>query len=123
VKNPFKGIIARAIETLYACEEALRVISQYEQPEKDYIDMEEEGHFTLEKDEIGYFQFGLVQGRIDYRIEKVGGIERLEFSWEGQDENDEALGRGWAVIKNDHIEGRFYFHLGDNSFFKAEKLK
>jgi sulfhydrogenase subunit alpha len=40
VKNPFKGIIARAIETLYACEEALRVIGQYELPEKDYIEME-----------------------------------------------------------------------------------
>ena len=75
--------------------------------DQDFIDMEIEGHFTFEKDEIGYFQFGLVQGRIDYRIEKVGKIERLEFSWEGQDENDEALGRGWAVIKNDHIEAGF----------------
>ncbi len=91
-----------------------------EMRDQDFIDMEAEGHFTFEKDEIGYFQFGLVQGQIDYRIEKVGKIERLEFSWEGQDENDEALGRGWAVIKNDHFEGRFYFHLGDNSSFKAK---
>lgn len=32
-KNPFKSIIARSIETLYACEEALRIIQNYEQPE------------------------------------------------------------------------------------------
>ena len=91
--------------------------------DQEFIDMETEGHFSFGKDEIGSFQFGLVQGRIDYRIEKVGETERLEFSWEGQDENDEALGRGWAVIMDDHIEGRFYFHLGDNSWFKAKKYK
>jgi hypothetical protein len=66
--------------------------------------------------------FGLIQGQIDFRIEKVGVIERLEFSWEGQDENNEALGRGWAIIKNNFLVGRFYFHLGDNSAFKAKKL-
>ncbi len=31
-RNPFKGIIVRAVETLYACEEALRIISVYEPP-------------------------------------------------------------------------------------------
>ncbi len=91
--------------------------------DQDFIDLETEGHFTFEKDEIGYFQFGLVQGRIDYRIEKIGEIERLEFSWEGQDENDAALGRGWAVLKNDYIEDRFYVYLGDNSSFKAKIYK
>ena len=91
--------------------------------DKDFIDMETEGYFHFEKDEMGHFQFGLVQGQIDYRIEKVGEIERLEFSWQGQDEDDAALGRGWAIIKSDYIEGRFYFHLGDNSAFKAKKIK
>jgi len=59
---------------------------------QDFIDMETEGYFSFETEELGCFQFGLVQGRIDYRIEKIGDIERLEFTWEGQDENDEALG-------------------------------
>ena len=31
--NPFKSIIVRTIETLYACEEALRIIGEYEMPE------------------------------------------------------------------------------------------
>jgi coenzyme F420-reducing hydrogenase alpha subunit len=30
--NPFKSIIVRCIETLYACEEALRIIDAYEEP-------------------------------------------------------------------------------------------
>jgi hypothetical protein len=91
--------------------------------DKDFIDMETEGYFLFGDDEMGDFQFGLVQGQIDYRIEKAGEIERLEFSWEGQDEDDERHGRGWTVIKDDCIEGRFYFHFGDNSSFKARKIK
>jgi coenzyme F420-reducing hydrogenase alpha subunit len=39
VRNPFKSIIARAIETLYACEEALRIIDQYEMPEKPAVEV------------------------------------------------------------------------------------
>jgi sulfhydrogenase subunit alpha len=30
--NPFKGIVVRAVELLYACEEALRIIAEYKQP-------------------------------------------------------------------------------------------
>jgi sulfhydrogenase subunit alpha len=37
--NPFKSIIARSIETLYACDEALRIIKQYAPPEKPYVDI------------------------------------------------------------------------------------
>ena len=98
-------------------------IIEMEMWDQDFIDMETEGYFCFETEELGRFQFGLVQGRIDYRLEEIGNIERLEFTWEGQDENDEALGRGWAIIKNNHIEGRFYFHLGDDSWFKAQKYK
>ncbi len=31
--NPFKSIIVRSVETVYACEEALRIIEQYEPPD------------------------------------------------------------------------------------------
>lgn len=33
VRNPFKSIVVRAIETVYACDEALRIIDGYEPPE------------------------------------------------------------------------------------------
>ena len=92
-----------------------------EQWDQEYIDMETEGYISFEEDDIGLFQFGLVKGQIDYRIEKYDGSEKIEFSWQGQDENDEVSGRGWAVIKNNHLEGRFYFHMGDDSWLKAKK--
>jgi sulfhydrogenase subunit alpha len=31
-RNPFQSIVVRAVETLYACDEALRIIDQYEPP-------------------------------------------------------------------------------------------
>ena len=62
-------------------------IIEMEMWDQDFIDMETEGRFIFEKNQLGSFQFGLVQGQIDYRIEKIGEIERLEFSWEGQNEN------------------------------------
>jgi coenzyme F420-reducing hydrogenase alpha subunit len=39
-RNPFQGIIVRAVETLYACEEALRIITELEIPEKPFVNVE-----------------------------------------------------------------------------------
>ncbi len=39
-QNPFKSIIVRGIEVLYACDEALRIINQYEKPEKPAIEIQ-----------------------------------------------------------------------------------
>lgn len=36
-RNPFKSIIVRSIEIVYACDEALRIIDQYEKPEKPSV--------------------------------------------------------------------------------------
>ncbi|MGV7221961.1 MAG: Ni/Fe hydrogenase subunit alpha [Nitrospinales bacterium] len=37
-RNPFKSIIVRSIETLYACDEALRIIESYQKPEQPFIE-------------------------------------------------------------------------------------
>jgi sulfhydrogenase subunit alpha len=39
-RNPFKSIIVRSVETLYAFDEALRIIEQYETPEQAAIDVQ-----------------------------------------------------------------------------------
>jgi len=39
VRNPFKSIVVRAVETLYACDEAIRIIDQYEPPERAYLEV------------------------------------------------------------------------------------
>lgn len=36
VHNPFKSIIVRCVEMVYACDEALRIINQYEMPDRPY---------------------------------------------------------------------------------------
>ena len=38
--NPFKSIIVRCVETLYAVEEALRILENYEDPEQPAVDFE-----------------------------------------------------------------------------------
>ncbi|MBW2000081.1 MAG: Ni/Fe hydrogenase subunit alpha [Deltaproteobacteria bacterium] len=38
-ENPFKSIIARAIETLHACDEALHVIQSYEAPDEPFVEI------------------------------------------------------------------------------------
>ncbi len=97
-------------------------IVEMEMWSQDFVDMEVEGFFLFDKDNLGLFQFGLVQGRIDYRIEVIGEVKRLEFSWEGQDDSDVRSGRGWAVVNDDCMEGQFLLHLGDESWFRAKKV-
>jgi coenzyme F420-reducing hydrogenase alpha subunit len=38
-RNPFKSIVVRSIETLFACQEALRLIENYEMPDAPYVDV------------------------------------------------------------------------------------
>jgi coenzyme F420-reducing hydrogenase alpha subunit len=38
--NPFKSIIVRAVETVFACEEAIRIINEYEMPEHPAIEIQ-----------------------------------------------------------------------------------
>ncbi len=98
-------------------------IEEMEAWDKDFIDLVVPGHFTIRKDAQGEFQFGAVEGNMDCRIEKRGETERLEFSWEGSDEGDLVSGRGWAVLNDNELHGRLYFHLGDDSSFIAKKRR
>ena len=96
-------------------------IVEMEQWDQDYIDLVVPGYFSFRKDHLGEFQFGTVHGEIDYRIEPYQETERLEFSWEGEDEMDPVSGRGWAMIEDGQLQGRLYFHQGDESGFVAQK--
>lgn len=93
-----------------------------EQWDQDFIDEEVEGFFEFEPDGGGSFQFGYVQGQIDYRPSARDGKPCLEFSWDGHDEMDPAQGRGWAIAEGDEISGMLFFHQGDESRFTAARL-
>lgn len=96
-------------------------IVEMEAWDQEYVNMEVPGHFTFRKDGSGRFQFGLVQGEMDCRLEITGGNARIAFSWEGQEELDPASGRGWAVIEDGELKGRIFFHQGDDSAFRASR--
>lgn len=36
-RNPYRSIMVRAVEAVYACDEALRVIENYEEPDRPYV--------------------------------------------------------------------------------------
>lgn len=38
-RNPFKSIVVRAVETLYACDEALRIVDAYQPPERPHLEV------------------------------------------------------------------------------------
>jgi coenzyme F420-reducing hydrogenase alpha subunit len=38
-RNPFQSIVVRAVELVYACEEALRIIRAYEKPDRPFVDV------------------------------------------------------------------------------------
>jgi len=98
-------------------------ITQMSNWDIDFINLVAPGHVTVRANGIGKLAFGAIQAEIDCRIEKVGALERLGFSFAGWDEGDEICGRGWAVVAGDKMKGWLCFHLGDDSTFKAEKQR
>ena len=38
-RNPFRSIMVRAVEVVYAIEEALRIIAEYERPARPFVDV------------------------------------------------------------------------------------
>jgi hypothetical protein len=83
--------------------------------------MEEPGHITFKKGGSGGFHFGCVNASLDWRCDP--GADRVDFTFEGNDEMDPVSGRGWAKIEGKQMVGQIVFHLGDESGFKASKGK
>jgi len=87
--------------------------------DRDYIDLEGPGHVIFERGRHGRFQFGAVEGDLDYRASVSPEGQRIEFTWEGRNDADPACGRGWATLKEGELYGYLYFHRGDESWFRA----
>lgn len=76
------------------------------------------------KDQTGKFRFIAVEGWMDCRHGQRDGRPWVEFTWDGHDEGDQAQGRGWAALAVDgSLHGRIYFHLGDDSGFRAVRFE
>lgn len=91
--------------------------------DEDYFNMEVQAYIEINERGAGDFQFGLVTGQIDGEVVKDKLGEKLEFTWEGGDENDEASGRGWLRLQDRNtLEGKIKFHGGDSSLFLAKRV-
>lgn len=86
------------------------------------VDLVAPGSIEFEQDHMGNLGFIAVQGGVDWREACRDGRPGVEFSWEGFDECDRVLGRGWAVVEEGgSLRGHIFFHLGDDSGFRAER--
>jgi len=95
-------------------------ITQMDMWDEDYINMEVQAFIQIDPNGLGHFQFGLVSGDMDGEVVKTGNIERFDFTWEGNDENDPASGSGWLKSSGQKkLKGRIKFHHGDSSEFVA----
>ena len=86
--------------------------------DKPDIDLTETGYIKINGN-VGEFHFICVDGYMDIKKQK----DKYKFSWDGNDECDSASGYGEFIYENDTLIGRICFHQGDDSSFKAVKIK
>ena len=98
-------------------------IASMDEWDVDYRQAEAPAFIEFGADQMGEFRFGLTSGNIDYRITDRGGQPAVEWTWEGMDEMDPCMGRGWAVLEEDELHGMIFFHRGDESSFVAKRAK
>jgi len=74
ITNPFKSIVVRSVETVYACEEALRIIREYEMPGAPSVDVQP-------KPSVGYGCTEAPRGFLyhRYRINEKGLITEAKI--------------------------------------------
>jgi hypothetical protein len=86
--------------------------------DREAMDLVQPATIEVAQDGTGSFHFIVVQAGLDYRVSE--DRQRVEFSWEGFDEDTPVTGRGWASVEGDGtLSGRIYFHMGDDSAFSA----
>ena len=83
-----------------------------EMPDYDagYADMMDPAYIHFRENGSGEFAFG------------GGDTDAAEFTWDGNDEMDEARGDGWAELQHDGVlKGQICFHSGDEAEFIARR--
>jgi len=105
-KNPFLG--------------RWRIIES-EMWDRDALDLVVPAHITFGKGGLGEIELIAIGASIDFRVEDRYGTPRVEFSWSGYDDSDQACGRGWACLAGEMLTGQLFIHQGDDSTFVARK--
>lgn len=85
--------------------------------DREFIDLLGPGHIAFDDEGGGAFRFGAVSGLLECSYAKAS----IHFTWEGNDEMDDASGDGYAELQdNGSLNGTIAFHQGDESDFIAE---
>jgi hypothetical protein len=87
-----------------------------------HLDTAVEAFIKIDEEHGGSFQFGLVQGEIDWRPTRRRRRPAIVFTWSGRDGRTPASGRGWAVLDTDRrLRGKVFIHQGRDTSFSAER--
>lgn len=98
-------------------------ITEMEQWDLAFIDAQGSGYFEFTASNRGSFVFGYVEGDLSFNISKTEP-NRIDYSWSGQDEMDEASGSGYfKIVSDDEIYGFIRFYQGDSSWVKAKRIQ
>jgi len=89
----------------------------------DYFNEEHQAFIEFKSGGRGEFHFGYCQGIMDCRQTMKDGNPGVEFSWEGNDEMTQVIGRGWAKLEGDRLTGMIYIHQGEESSFTATRVR
>lgn len=90
--------------------------------DSDALDLSGPAYIQFDDEGLGDFGMIAVRGWLDCRYGEREGRPAVEFSWAGDDDGDEASGRGWAVVESDgSLRGLLFFHRGDESEFRAAR--
>jgi hypothetical protein len=84
-------------------------------------DEEVPGYFEFGANGLGSFQFGYVQGDIDYGMTQRGDKPAVAFSFEEGD-GTPCSGRGWTTLDGETLTGMFLFHRGDESEIELSRM-
>jgi hypothetical protein len=92
--------------------------------DSDALDLVSPAYIQFGDDGLGEFGMIALRGWLDCRNGLRDGRPSVEFSWAGQDDGDDAGGRGWAVVEPDgSLRGWLFIHCGDDSEFRAARAE
>ena len=90
--------------------------------DSDYVNLCGPAKIKISTRGTGSINFGAVEAELDCKMDEMD--ERiLRFSFEGEDEGDPFIGRGYCFIEDNEMIGRLFRHYGDEFGFKAKRLK
>ena len=69
-------------------------ITHMDQWDQDFVNAEVLGFIRFDSSRMGEFHFGYVHGHMDVEQTERNGTPAVEWTWDGNDEMDEASGRG-----------------------------